>query len=39
VAKLTDRPALAGGMRQFVAAALATGMAFIVGHAVGGHIS
>jgi vacuolar iron transporter family protein len=38
VAKLTDRPMLAGGLRQFVAAFLATGMAFVVGHVVGGRI-
>jgi hypothetical protein len=30
---------LAGGLRQFVAAFLATGMAFVVGHAIGGRIS
>jgi vacuolar iron transporter family protein len=39
VAKLTGRPILAGGMRQFIAAFLATAMAFAVGHLVGGRIS
>jgi len=39
VAKLTDRSALLGGLRQFTAAFLATGMAFAVGHVIGGHIS
>jgi vacuolar iron transporter family protein len=38
VAKLTDRSMLAGGLRQFAAAFLATGMAFVVGHLVGGRI-
>jgi VIT1/CCC1 family predicted Fe2+/Mn2+ transporter len=38
VAKLTERPMLAGGLRQFAAAFLATGMAFVVGHLVGGQI-
>jgi VIT1/CCC1 family predicted Fe2+/Mn2+ transporter len=39
VAKLTERPMLSGGMRQFTAAFLATGMAFLVGHLVGGQIT
>ncbi|HEX5299348.1 MAG TPA: VIT1/CCC1 transporter family protein [Streptosporangiaceae bacterium] len=39
VAKLTDRSMLLGGLRQFVAAFLATGMAFAVGHVIGGHIA
>ncbi|MGD0245023.1 MAG: VIT1/CCC1 transporter family protein [Streptosporangiaceae bacterium] len=39
VAKLTDRSMLLGGLRQFTAAFLATGMAFLVGHLIGGHIS
>jgi vacuolar iron transporter family protein len=38
VAKLTERSMLAGGLRQFVAAFLATGMAFLVGHLVGARI-
>jgi VIT1/CCC1 family predicted Fe2+/Mn2+ transporter len=39
VAKLTGRSMLMGGLRQFTAAFLATGMAFVIGHMVGGHIS
>jgi hypothetical protein len=39
VAKLTDRPMLPGGFRQFAAAFLATGMAFLVGHLIGAQIS
>jgi vacuolar iron transporter family protein len=39
VAKLTDRSALLGGLRQFIAAFMATGMAFLVGHVISGHIS
>ncbi len=39
VAKLTGRSMLVGGLRQFIAAFLATGMAFVVGHAIGGRIS
>lgn len=38
VARLTGRSAGLGGLRQFVAAFLATGMAFFIGHLVGGHI-
>ena len=39
VAKLTGRSMLLGGLRQFTAAALGTGAAFLIGHAIGGHIS
>jgi VIT1/CCC1 family predicted Fe2+/Mn2+ transporter len=39
VAKLTGRSMLMGGLRQFTAAFLATGMAFVIGHLVGGHVS
>ena len=39
VAKLTDRSMLAGGLRQFTAAFLATGVAFAVGHLIGGAVS
>lgn len=39
VAKLTGRSSVLGGLRQFAAAFLATGMAFVIGHLVGGHIS
>jgi VIT1/CCC1 family predicted Fe2+/Mn2+ transporter len=39
VAKLTGRSTVLGGLRQFTAAFLATGMAFLVGHLIGGHIS
>jgi VIT1/CCC1 family predicted Fe2+/Mn2+ transporter len=39
VARLTERPILAGGLRQFTAAFVATGMAFVVGHLVGGHVT
>ena len=38
VARLAGRPALLGGLRQFAAAFLATGMAFFIGHLVGAHI-
>ena len=34
VARLTGRPAVLGGLRQFTAAFLATGMAFLIGHLV-----
>jgi VIT1/CCC1 family predicted Fe2+/Mn2+ transporter len=37
VAALTGRPAVLGGLRQFSAAFLATGMAFFIGHLVAGH--
>jgi vacuolar iron transporter family protein len=37
VAKLTGRSMLMGGLRQFTAAFLATGMAFVVGHLISGH--
>ncbi|MBV9449717.1 MAG: VIT1/CCC1 transporter family protein [Streptosporangiaceae bacterium] len=39
VAKLTGRSMLMGGLRQFTAAFVATGMAFAIGHLVGGHVS
>jgi vacuolar iron transporter family protein len=39
VAKLTGRSMLLGGTRQLTAAVLATGMAFAIGHVVGGHVS
>jgi VIT1/CCC1 family predicted Fe2+/Mn2+ transporter len=39
VAKLTGRSMIMGGLRQFTAAFLATGMAFVIGHLVGGHVS
>jgi VIT1/CCC1 family predicted Fe2+/Mn2+ transporter len=38
VARLTGRSPAAGGLRQFTAAFLATGMAFAVGHLLGGHL-
>ena len=38
VANLTGRPPLLGGLRQFTAAFLATGMAFLIGHLVGAHV-
>jgi VIT1/CCC1 family predicted Fe2+/Mn2+ transporter len=38
VAKLAGRPAFLGGLRQFTAAFLATGMAFFIGHLVGAHV-
>jgi VIT1/CCC1 family predicted Fe2+/Mn2+ transporter len=38
VARLTGRPALLGGLRQFSAAFVATGMAFLIGHLVGAHV-
>jgi vacuolar iron transporter family protein len=39
VAKLTGRSMLLGGLRQFSAAAAATGAAFAVGHLIGTHAS
>jgi vacuolar iron transporter family protein len=39
VAKLTGRSLLMGGLRQLTAAFVATGMAFLIGHLVGGHVS
>jgi VIT1/CCC1 family predicted Fe2+/Mn2+ transporter len=39
LAKLTGKPMLLGGLRQFTAAALATGMAFAIGHLISGHVS
>jgi VIT1/CCC1 family predicted Fe2+/Mn2+ transporter len=38
VARLAGRPAFLGGLRQFTAAFLATGMAFFIGHLVGAHV-
>lgn len=38
VAKLARRPTFLGGLRQFTAAFLATGMAFFIGHLVGAHV-
>lgn len=38
VAKLTGRSSWLGGLRQFTAAFLATGMAFVIGHLVGAHV-
>jgi len=37
VAKLTGRSMLLGGLRQFTAAALGTGAAFLIGHVISGH--
>ena len=39
VARLTGRSQLVGGLRQFTAAFLATGMAFAIGHLISGHVS
>lgn len=39
VAKLTGRPWLVGGFRQFALGALATGMTFLIGHLIGASIS
>jgi VIT1/CCC1 family predicted Fe2+/Mn2+ transporter len=39
VANLTGRSQLVGGLRQFTAAFLATGMAFAIGHLISGHVS
>ena len=39
VAKLTGRSLLMGGLRQFTAAFLATGMAFVIGHLISGHVA
>jgi len=38
VANLTGRPPLLGGLRQFTAAFLATGMAYLIGHLIGAHV-
>jgi VIT1/CCC1 family predicted Fe2+/Mn2+ transporter len=38
VARLTGRPMLLGGLRQFTAAFLGTGAAFLMGHLIGGHV-
>jgi len=39
VAKLTGRSMLMGGLRQFTAAFLATGMAYAIGHLIAGHVA
>jgi VIT1/CCC1 family predicted Fe2+/Mn2+ transporter len=39
VARLTGRSAALGGLRQLAAAFLATGMAYLIGHLVGGHVA
>jgi VIT1/CCC1 family predicted Fe2+/Mn2+ transporter len=39
VANLTGRSPVLGGLRQFTAAFLATGMAFLIGHLIGSHVS
>ena len=39
VAKLTGRSLMMGGLRQFTAAFLATGMAFVIGHLISGHVA
>jgi vacuolar iron transporter family protein len=39
VAKLTGRSLVMGGLRQFTAAFLATGMAFVIGHLISGHVA
>ena len=39
VANLTGRSPWLGGLRQFAAAFLATGMAFVIGHLVGAHVA
>jgi vacuolar iron transporter family protein len=38
VARLTGRSMALGGLRQLTAAFLATGMGFVIGHVVGGHV-
>jgi VIT1/CCC1 family predicted Fe2+/Mn2+ transporter len=38
LAKLTGKSMLLGGLRQFTAAFLATGMAFGIGHLISGHV-
>jgi len=39
VARLTGRSMLLGGFRQFTAAFLGTGMSFLAGHLISGHVS
>jgi VIT1/CCC1 family predicted Fe2+/Mn2+ transporter len=39
VARLTGRSMLLGGVRQFIAASMGTGAAFIIGHLIGTHVS
>jgi VIT1/CCC1 family predicted Fe2+/Mn2+ transporter len=38
VARLTGRSGVLGGLRQFTAAFLGTGAAFLIGHLIGGHV-
>jgi VIT1/CCC1 family predicted Fe2+/Mn2+ transporter len=38
VAKITGRSMFLGGLRQFTAAALGTGAAFLIGHLIGAHV-
>jgi VIT1/CCC1 family predicted Fe2+/Mn2+ transporter len=38
LAKLTGKSMLLGGLRQFTAAFLATGMAFVIGHLISSHV-
>ena len=38
VARLTGRPVLLGGLRQFAAAFAATGMSFLIGHLISTHV-
>jgi VIT1/CCC1 family predicted Fe2+/Mn2+ transporter len=38
VAKLTGRSPVLGGLRQFIAAFLGTGAAFLIGHLISGHV-
>jgi vacuolar iron transporter family protein len=39
VAKLTGRSPALGGLRQFIAAFLGTGAAFLIGHLISGHVA
>jgi vacuolar iron transporter family protein len=39
VATLTGRSGMLGGLRQFTAAFLGTGAAFLIGHLIGGHVA
>jgi len=38
VARLTDRPFLRGALRQLLLGALAAGLTYLIGHAVGSHV-
>jgi VIT1/CCC1 family predicted Fe2+/Mn2+ transporter len=38
VAKLTDRPFLRGALRQLILGAVAAGLTYLIGHAVGSHV-